>query len=96
MPLKIFLSLNLSFELWNLYKSLLPSAKGISIYFYAIFIFILRLHLLSTREHYDHTCALDVANIRVCFMNGSMERNGLGITCFSVDILKDMVACWYA
>ena len=30
-------------------------------------------------------------------MNGSMvEHNGLGITCFSVDILKDMVACWYA
>jgi hypothetical protein len=33
MPLKIFLSLNLSFELWHLYKSLLPSAKGLSIYF---------------------------------------------------------------
>ena len=33
----------------------------------------------------------------MCFMNGSMiEHNGLGITCFSVDILKDMVACWYA
>ena len=47
-----------------------------------------------TREHYCHTCALDVANIRVCFMNGSMiEHNGLGITFFSVDILKDMVAC---
>ena len=47
-----------------------------------------------TREHYDHTCVLLVANIRVCFVNGSMiEHNGLGITCFSVDILKDMVAC---
>ena len=50
-----------------------------------------------TREHYDHTCELDLANIRMCFMNGSMiEHDGLGITCFSVDILKDMVACWYA
>ena len=50
-----------------------------------------------TRRHYDHTCALDVANIRVCFMNGSMiEHDGLGIAYFSVDILKDMVACWYA
>src|SRR3990170_2451145 len=38
MPLKIFLSLNLSFELCHLYKSLLPSAKGLSIHFYAIFI----------------------------------------------------------
>ena len=39
----------------------------------------------------------DVANIRVCFENGLMvEHNGLGITCFSVDIFKDMVACWYA
>ena len=35
--------------------------------------------------------------MRVCFMNGSMvEHDGLGITYFSVDILKDMVACWYA
>ena len=29
-------------------------------------------------------------------MNGSMiEHDGLGIAYFSVDILKDMVACWY-
>ena len=33
MPLKMFLSLNLSFEFWHLYKSLLPSAKGLSNYF---------------------------------------------------------------
>ena len=40
---------------------------------------------------------MGVANMRVCFMNGSMiEHDGLGITYFSVDILKDMVACWYA
>ena len=40
---------------------------------------------------------MGVANIRVCFMNGSMvEHDGLGIAYFSVDILKDMVACWYA
>ena len=39
---------------------------------------------------------MGVANIRVCFMNGSMiEHDGLGITYFSVDILTDMVACWY-
>ena len=50
-----------------------------------------------TKGHYDHIWALGVANIRVCFMNGSMiEHNGLGITYFSIDILKDMVACWYA
>ena len=30
MPLKMFLSLNFRFELWHLYKSLLPSAKGLS------------------------------------------------------------------
>ena len=40
---------------------------------------------------------MGVANIWVCFMNGSMfEHDVLGITYFSVDILKDMVACWYA
>ena len=34
MPPKIFLfSLNLIFELWHLYNSLLPFAKGLSIYF---------------------------------------------------------------
>ena len=50
-----------------------------------------------TRRHYYRTLALGVVNMRVCFMNGSMiEHDGLGITYFSVDILKDMVACWYA
>ena len=45
-----------------------------------------------TRRQYDH--AQGVVNIRVCFMNGSMfEHDGLGITYFSIDILKDMVAC---
>ena len=50
-----------------------------------------------TKGHYDRTWALGVANMRVCFMNGSMiEHDGLGIAYFSIDILKDMVACWYA
>ena len=97
---KYFLSLNLNLELWHLYKSLLPSAKGLSIYFMQ-FLFLLWVSIFSykapTRGHYDHTCALGVANILVCFMNGSMiEHDGLGITFFSVDILKDMVACWHA
>ena len=68
---------------------------------YAIFIFEFEspssLIKAPTRGHYDRTWALGVANMRVCFMNGSMiEHDGLGITYFSVDILKDMVACWYA
>lgn len=54
-------------------------------------------HKAPTKGNYDRIWALGVANIRVCFMNGSMiEHNGLGITCFSGDILKHMVACWYA
>ena len=62
------------------------------------FIFILSLHPLlqkaPTWRQYDRAQVLGVANIRVCFMNGSMfEHDGLGITYFSVDILKDMVAC---
>ena len=100
MPPKIFFSLNLSFELWHLYKSLLPSVKGLSIYFMQ-FLFLIWVSIFSykapTRGHYDHTCALVVANIWVCFMNGSMiEHDRLGITFFSVDILKDTVACWHA
>ena len=63
-------------------------------YFYRVSIFSYKA---PTREYYCHTCALDVVNIWVCFMDGSMiEHNWLGITYFSVDILKDMVACWYA
>ena len=97
MPLKMCLSLNFRFELWHPYKSLLPSAKGLSLwnfYFYWVSIFSYKA---PTKGHYDRTWALGVANMRVCFMNGSMiEHIGLGITCFSVDIWKDMVACWYA
>ena len=43
---KIFLSLNVSFELWHLYKSLLPSMKCLSIYFMQFLFFYLSLHLL--------------------------------------------------
>ena len=47
-----------------------------------------------TSRQYDRAQVLGVVNIRVCFMNGSVfEHDGLGITYFSVDILKDMVAC---
>ena len=54
-------------------------------------------HQAPTRRKYDRTWVLGVANIRVCFMNGSLiEHDGLGIPYFSIDILKDMVACWYA
>ena len=99
MPLNFFI-FSLSFELSHLYKSLLPSAKGLSIYFMK-FLFFIWVSTFSyeapTKGHYDHTWALDVANIQVCFVNGSMiEHDGLGIAFFSVDILKDMVACWYA
>ena len=40
MPLKIFFSLNLNLELWHLYKSLLPSAKCLSIYFMQFLLFL--------------------------------------------------------
>ena len=67
---------------------------------YAIFIFTwvsIFSYKAPTRGHYDHTWALCVANIWVCIMNGSMiEHDGQGITFFSVDILKDMVACSHA
>ena len=68
---------------------------------YAIFIFEFEspsyLIEAPTRRQYDRTWVLGVVNMRVCFMNGSMiEHDGLGIAYFSVDILKDMVACWYA
>ena len=98
MPPKMFCLYLFRFELWHLYKSLLPPAKGLSIYFMQ-FLFLFWLSIFSykapTKGHYDRTWALGVANMRVCFMNGSViEHNGLGMTCFSVDILKDMVACW--
>ena len=47
-----------------------------------------------TRMQYDHAQVLGVVNIQVCFMNESMfEHDGLGITYFSIDIMKNMVAC---
>ena len=93
------LSLIFCFELWHLYKSLLPSAKGLS-FTLCNFYFWMWVSIFSykapTKGHYDRTWVLGVANMRVCFMNGSMiEHYGLGITYFSVDILKYMVACWY-
>ena len=85
------------FELRHLYKSLLPSAKGLSFTlcnFYFEFESPSSLIKSPTKRQYDCTRVLGVANIRVCFMNGSMiEHDGLGIAYFSVDILKDMVAC---
>ena len=65
---------------------------------YAIFIFEIEspssLIKEPTRGQYDRTYVLGVTNIRVCFMNGSMfEHDGIGVTYFSIDILKDMVAC---
>jgi hypothetical protein len=99
MPPKMFY---LSFSLWALAPLQIPTSlcEGPFYLLYAIFIFIwvsIFSYKAPTKGHYDHTWALDVANMRVCFMNGSMiEHDGLGITFFIVDILKDMVACWYA
>ena len=89
------------FLLWALAPLQIPTSlyEGPIYLLYAIFIFIW-VSIFSckapTKRHYDRTWAVDVANMLVCFMNGSMiEHDGLGISYFSVDILKDMVACWY-
>ena len=92
----------LSFSLWALAPLQIPTSLYEGPFFYFMkFLFWIWVSIFSykapTKGHYDRTWALGVANMRVCFMNGSMiEHNGLGITCFSVDILKDMVASWYA
>ena len=98
MPPKMFYLYLFRFELWHLYKSLLTSVKSLSFTLCNFYFWVSTFsHKAPTKGHYDRIWALGVANIRVCFMNGPMiEHNGLGITCFSVDILKDMVACWYA
>jgi hypothetical protein len=95
----IFIS---QFKLWALAPLQIPTSlcEGLIYLLYAIFFFIwvsIFSYKAPTKRHYDRTWALDVANMRVCFVNGSMiEHDGLGITFVSVDILKDMVACWYA
>ena len=100
MPPKMFLSL--SFSLWALAPLQIPTSLREGPFFYFMqFLFLIWVSIFSykapTRGHYDRTWALGVANMRVCFMNGlKIEHNGLGITCFSVDILEYMVACWYA
>ena len=81
------------------YLSIFALSSGT--FYFIQFLFLIWVSTFSykapTKGHYDRIWALGVANIWVCFMNGSMiEHDGLGITYFSVDILKDMVACWYA
>ena len=100
MPPKMFSSL--SFLIWALAPVQIPTplCEG-PLFYFMQFLFLIWVSIFSykapTRGHYDHTWALGVANMRVCFINGSMiEHDGLGITFFSVDILKDMVAYWYA
>ena len=98
---KLFLSLNLSFELWHLYKFLLPFVKGLS-FTYAIFFWIwvsIFSYKVPTKGHYDRIWELGVANIQVCFMNGSMiEHDGLGITCLlvclSIKVFRSKLLLW--
>ena len=91
-----------TFSLWALAPLQIPTSlcEGPIFYFMQIFFeFESPSSLIKapTRRQYDRAQVLGVVNIRVCFMNGSMfEHDGLGITYFSIDILKDMVACWYA
>ena len=99
-PPKMFLSL--SFSLWALAPLQIPTSLREGPFFYFMqFLFLIWVSIFSykapNRGHYDRTWALGLANMQVFFMNGSMiEHDGLGITYFSVDILKDMVAYWYA
>ena len=68
MPLKK--NLNFCFELWHLYKSLLPSAKGLSFTlcnFYFEFESPSSLIKAPTRREYDDGQALGVVNIRDVF-----------------------------
>ena len=89
------------FSLWALAPLQIPTSLYEGPFFYFMqFLFWIWVSILSygapTRRHYDHTWALGVVNMRVCFMNGSIiEHDRLGISYFSVDILKDLVACWY-
>ena len=92
MPPKMFLSLA---------PLQIPTSLREGPFFYFMqFLFLIWVTIFSyiapTRGHYDHTWALGVANMRVCFMNGLMiGHDGLGIAFFIVDILKDIVAYWY-
>ena len=65
---RCFISTFFRFELWHLYKSILPSTKGLSIYFYVES----SSSKISTRtwEHCFHAYALCVANVG-CIMTGS-------------------------
>ena len=90
------------FLLWALAPLQIPTSpvKGLSFTlcnFYFQFESASSLIKAPTRRNYDRTWVLGVANMRVCFMDWSkIEHDGIWITYFSVDILKDMVACWYA
>ena len=73
-PPKILFISDLSFELWHLCKSMLPSAKGLSIYFYVIYFYcwvITFSYKHQTWELYCHSHALCIVNV-VCIMTGSL------------------------
>ena len=73
-PPKIILISDLSFELWHLCKSLLPSAKGLSIYFMLFYFYCWVAPSYTKRqswEHYCHPYALSIVNV-VCIMTGSL------------------------
>ena len=66
------------FLLWALAPLQISAShsEGPTYLLYAIFIFIwvsIFSYKAPTREHYDHTWALDVANIRVSFVNGAWQ-----------------------
>jgi hypothetical protein len=61
-PPKMFYLYLFLFELWHLYKSLLPSAKGLSIYFMQFFLFespssLIKHQLGSTMIILVHWCS---------------------------------------
>ena len=73
-PPKIIFISDLSFELWHLCKSLLPSEKGLSIYFHVILLLcwvIAFSYKHQSWEHYCHSYALCTVNM-VCIMTRSL------------------------
>ena len=82
MPLKFFYLSIFSLSSGTSTNPYFPLRRA---YLFTLCNFFIWFSILSykapTREHYDHTWALYVANMRVCFINGPIiEHDGVGIT----------------
>jgi len=107
-PPKIIFIFVLRFELWHLCKSMLPSARGLSIYLYVILVLLLsHQHLIEAPigEHYCHPYALSIVNVEcdmtryllpwITMSSCCLNFRGALHLCFAVSERASEIPCYH-